>query len=138
VRLHEKGGKLHTLACHHNLDRYLEEYTAAACIAQDAKGPLFRTARDRSGKVLTGNALWQQDAYRMIQRRAAAAGIKTHIGNHSFRATGMTAFGLRPRNLFFVLARKPKIQFVVLFRAFSVCRKVEIPEGNKPKWTFSS
>jgi len=34
----------------------------------------------------------QQDAYRMIQRRAAAAGIKTKIGNHTFRATGITAY----------------------------------------------
>jgi integrase len=37
-------------------------------------------------------AMWQQDAYRMIQRRAAAAGIKTKIGNHTFRATGITAY----------------------------------------------
>ncbi len=34
----------------------------------------------------------QQDAYRMIQRRARAAGIKTHIGNHSLRATGITDY----------------------------------------------
>ncbi len=92
VRLHEKGGKLHTLPCHHNLDRYLEEYIAAAGIAGDAKGPLFRTVRSRAGLELTGNALWQQDAYRMIQRRAKAAGIKTQIGNHTFRATGITAY----------------------------------------------
>jgi site-specific recombinase XerD len=92
VRLHEKGGKLHTLPCHHNLDRYLEEYIAAAGSGQGAKGPLFRTARDRSGLALTGNALWQQDAYRMIQRRASAAGIQTRIGNHTFRATGITAY----------------------------------------------
>jgi integrase len=26
------------------------------------------------------------------QRRAAAAGIKTRIGNHTFRATGITAY----------------------------------------------
>jgi site-specific recombinase XerD len=92
VRLHEKGGKLHALPCHHNLDRYLEEYIAAAGIAGGAKGSLFRTVRDRSGLALTENALWQQDAYRMIQRRAKAAGIKTQIGNHTFRATGITAY----------------------------------------------
>jgi integrase/recombinase XerD len=92
VRLHEKGGKLHTLPCHHNLDRYLDEYIAAAGIAGDPKGWLFRTARDRSGLALTGNALWQKDAHRMIQRRAKAAGIKTQIGNHTFRATGITAY----------------------------------------------
>jgi len=28
----------------------------------------------------------------MIRRRAAAAGIATLIGNHSFRATGITAY----------------------------------------------
>ena len=28
----------------------------------------------------------------MIQRRAAAAGIKTRMGNHTFRATGITAY----------------------------------------------
>jgi integrase len=41
---------------------------------------------------LTRNPMWQQDAYRMIQRRAADAGIKTRIGNHTFRATGITAY----------------------------------------------
>jgi hypothetical protein len=28
----------------------------------------------------------------MIRRRAAAAGIATKLGNHSFRATGVTAY----------------------------------------------
>ena len=28
----------------------------------------------------------------MIQRRARASGIKTKIGNHTFRATGITAY----------------------------------------------
>jgi hypothetical protein len=28
----------------------------------------------------------------MIQRRAVDAGIKTRIGNHTFRATGITAY----------------------------------------------
>lgn len=92
VRLHEKGGKLHSLPCHHSLDQYLEEYIAAAGIAADVKGPLFRTAIDRSGKALTGTALRQEDAYRMIRRRAKAAGIRTRIGNHTFRATGITAY----------------------------------------------
>src|SRR5947207_772938 len=62
-----------------------------AGIATDRDGPLFRTAAGKTG-ALTGNAMWQQDAYRMIQRRAAAADIKTRIGNHTFRATGITAY----------------------------------------------
>lgn len=34
----------------------------------------------------------QADAWRMIRRRAAAAGIETAIGNHIFRATGITTY----------------------------------------------
>ena len=70
----------------------MEAYISAAGIAGDAKGPLFRTAANRAGQELTTNALWQQDAYRMIQRRAKTAAIRAHIGNHSFRATGITAY----------------------------------------------
>lgn len=91
VRLHEKGGKEHEVPCHHNLELYLDEYIAAAAIAGNEDGPLFRTAAGRTG-ALTENALWQQDGYRMVQRRAKAAGIKTKIGNHTFRATGITAY----------------------------------------------
>jgi integrase len=42
--------------------------------------------------VLTEKPMHQQDAYRMIQRRAKAAGIETKIGNHTFRATDITAY----------------------------------------------
>jgi site-specific recombinase XerD len=91
VRLHEKGGKEHEVPCHHNLAQLLDDYIEAAGIAGDPDGPLFRTVAGKTG-ALTGNAMWQQDAYRMIQRRAADAGIKTRIGNHTFRATGITAY----------------------------------------------
>jgi site-specific recombinase XerD len=91
VQLHEKGGKEHTVPCHHSLEKFLDEYIAAAGIAGDADGWLFRTADHRSGR-LTDRGMWQQDAYRMIQRRAKAAKIKTKIGNHTFRATGITAY----------------------------------------------
>jgi site-specific recombinase XerD len=91
VRLHEKGGKQHEVPCHHNLEQYLDEYIAAVGLAGDPDGPLFRTAAGKSG-ALTANPMWQQDAYRMIQRRARAAGLKTRIGNHTFRATGITAY----------------------------------------------
>jgi site-specific recombinase XerD len=89
VRLHEKGGKEHEVPCHHTLEKLLDEYLAAAGIAVDPEGPLFRTTGRKTGQA---QAMWQQDAYRMIQRRAAAAGIKTKIGNHTFRATGITAY----------------------------------------------
>jgi integrase/recombinase XerD len=89
VRLHEKGGKEHEVPCHHSLENLLDEYIAAAGIAGDPNGPLFRTTGRKTGQT---HAMWQQDVYRMIQRRAAAAGIKTKIGNHTFRATGITAY----------------------------------------------
>ena len=95
LRLHEKGGKEHEVPCHHSLEKMLDDYIAAAGISGAAEGkddaPLFRTAAGRNGE-LTARPLWQQDAYRMIQRRARAAGIKTRIGNHTFRATGVTAY----------------------------------------------
>jgi integrase len=71
------------------LEKYLDEYVAGAEIAGDAEGLLFRTTGRKTGQA---QAMWQQDAYRMIQRRAADAGIKTRIGNHTFRATGITVY----------------------------------------------
>jgi len=41
---------------------------------------------------LTTTPLPQANAYAMIRRRAASAGIETKIGNHTFRATGITAY----------------------------------------------
>ncbi len=37
-------------------------------------------------------AMSQPDAWLMIRRRAVAVGIYAPIGNHSFRATGITAY----------------------------------------------
>lgn len=34
----------------------------------------------------------QPNAYAMVRRRAVAAGIATKVGNHTFRATGITAY----------------------------------------------
>jgi site-specific recombinase XerD len=91
VRLHEKGGKVHEMPCHHTLEEYLHAYIDGCGLASDPKGPLFRTiARGRGG--LTSTPLPQANAYAMIRRRAAAAGIATKIGNHTFRATGITAY----------------------------------------------
>lgn len=91
VRLHEKGGKRHEMPCHHKLETFLEEYIAAAEIADDPKGWLFRTTEGQSG-VLTDRPMRQADVYRMIRRRAGDAGIATKIGCHTFRATGITEY----------------------------------------------
>ena len=91
VRLHEKGGKEHPMPCHHNLEAYLDEYIEAAGIASERKLPLFRSTRAKSG-LLTERGLAQSDIYRMLRRRAIAAGIDTEICCHTFRATGITAY----------------------------------------------
>jgi integrase len=67
-------------------------YIAAAGIAEDRKGWLFRTSPGHNATTLTKQPMEQADAWRMIRRRAAAAGIFAPIGNHTFRATGITAY----------------------------------------------
>jgi integrase len=59
------------------------------------RGPqswLFRTARGHNGSTLFDKPMTQPDAWRMIRRRAAAAGIAAEIGCHTFRATRITAY----------------------------------------------
>ena len=80
------------MPCHHALAEALRAYIDAACIAEDRKGWLFRTARGHNGTTLSAKPMSQPDAWRMIRRRAAAAGIAAPIGCHTFRATGITAY----------------------------------------------
>lgn len=91
VRLREKGGKVADLPCHHTLEALLHAYLDGTGIAEDSVGPLFRTI-GRGTRQLSTTPLRPTEAYAMVQRRAAAAGISTKIGNHTFRATGITAY----------------------------------------------
>jgi hypothetical protein len=61
------------------------------CLATEPKALLFQTYNRATGQ-LTGGPLPQANAYAMIQRRAKAGGITTRVGNHTFRATGITAY----------------------------------------------
>lgn len=89
-RLYEKGGKRHEVPAHHNAEAYLDAYLKAAGIADDVKGPLFRTVgRDRQ---LTRTRMHRVDVLRMIYRRTKAAGLDVHACCHTFRATGITAY----------------------------------------------
>ncbi|MGA1810433.1 tyrosine-type recombinase/integrase [Sphingobium sp. WW5] len=90
LRLHEKGGKRHEMPCHHMLEDYLLSYIEV-CSLDEGRGPLFRTI-DRRNRALSERALRQAEAHAMVRRRARAAGIETRIGNHSFRATGITFY----------------------------------------------
>lgn len=91
VRLHEKGGKQVELPCHHSLEAFLDDFIEAAGLQGTPRAPLFQTIRRGTDKF-SGNTLPQANAYAMIQRRAIAAGISTAVCNHTFRATGITAY----------------------------------------------
>jgi integrase/recombinase XerD len=90
VRLYEKGGKVTELPCHHSLDLYLEEWIAASGLGLEPEAPLFPTLR--YGRLTDRTSLPQANVHMMIQRRARAAGLRTKISAHSFRATGITTY----------------------------------------------
>jgi integrase/recombinase XerD len=90
VRLHEKGGKVNELPCHHSLEQFLDEWLNVSGLAAEPNASLFPTLRH--GKLTGRTPLPQGNVYMMIQRRARAAGIATKISCHSFRATGITTY----------------------------------------------
>lgn len=90
LRLHEKGGRLHIVPCHHSAEAYLDEYIEAAGITRESAGPLFRTINCRGH--LTGSPMTRNDALRMIKRRARTADLPASTCCHTFRGTGITSF----------------------------------------------
>jgi integrase/recombinase XerD len=91
LRLQEKGGKILEILAHPNLELSLSAYLDAAEIRGDRKGPLFRTALGKTRK-LSRSRMRRSDVYRMVRRRAQAAGIETAVSCHTFRATGITTY----------------------------------------------
>ena len=103
IKLREKNGKTIVMPVQHKLEEFLDAYIEAAGGAEQfpyelgksgrptKRQPLFRSTRGRSG-VLNENRMSRQDAWRMIKRRAAQAGINAKICNHSFRGTGITNY----------------------------------------------
>ena len=69
----------------------LEAYRDAIGIVNEKGTPLFRSAMRRTGR-LTARRMHRIDAFRMVKRRARAAGILSPIGCHTFRATGITQY----------------------------------------------
>ena len=70
---------------------HLHQYIEGAGLANEPKALLFQSYSRATGQ-LTGHPLPQANAYAMIQRRAKSAGVTTRVGNHTFRATGVTAY----------------------------------------------
>ena len=74
-----------------DVEEYLLAYIDGCGLCEDRKGPLFRTI-GRKTKRLSGTPLPQPNAFAMVRWRAPPAEIETAIGNHSFRATGITTY----------------------------------------------
>jgi len=108
--LKEKGGKRHEMPVHSKLAKYLLEYIEYVNLhARQAEINaynrehkddedferkycyLFTASKGRAG-VLTERQFNRSRAWEMVQRRASAAGIAHRVNNHSFRATGITAY----------------------------------------------
>lgn len=89
-RLREKGGKRHQVPANHNAEAYVDEYLEAAGIADDKKGPLFRSLN--KSRSLGEKQMHRVDVYRMIAKRAKEAGLSVAVCCHTFRATGITAY----------------------------------------------
>ena len=53
VRLHEKGGKVTELPCHHNLEQFLDEWLHASGLVGEPAAPISR----RSGTASSPAAL---------------------------------------------------------------------------------
>jgi integrase len=85
-RLLEKGGK------HHEVPAITRPRITWPSIWR--KSLLSQTSRcfKLSKRKPTGRAMSRSEAYRMIRRRALAAGIFAPVCCHSFRATGITVY----------------------------------------------
>ena len=71
---------------------YVDAYLAAAGIAEDRRGPLFRSCQPGRRDALQDRAMSRLSALKMIKRRARKAGLTAEICAHSFRGTGITEY----------------------------------------------
>ena len=87
----EKGGKVHDMPVNDALKPLIDEYITQADLTDKPDAYLFPSSHGKSGKLnerpYSRNAAWE-----MVRRRASAAGVHKPVGNHSFRATGITTF----------------------------------------------
>jgi integrase/recombinase XerD len=79
------------MPAHHKLEQFLDEYLNAAGIGDRGKTPLFHSAIGKTG-ILSDRPMHRVDAYQMVRRRAAGAGLNGRLGCDAFRATGITAY----------------------------------------------
>ena len=90
INLREKGGRRHAVPAHHTLEEYLDDYVSAAGIGHETKMPLFRSFNRK--RQLTERRIHRREALAMVKRRAWHADLPGTIGNHTMRASGITAY----------------------------------------------
>jgi len=91
LRIKEKGGKLRILPAHSALVAAMADYLEATGL-RGKPLPLWQTIDRKTGQ-LSGRRLSRTDAYQMLTDRAKEAGFtEAKYGNHTWRATGITAF----------------------------------------------
>lgn len=86
----EKGSKRHEMPCHPLLVDLLDKYIES-CQLTCIEAPLFQSSVGKSGQ-LSGKRFDRTSAWRMVRKRALTAKVHRKIGNHSFRATGITTY----------------------------------------------
>jgi len=90
IALHEKGGKEQAVPAHPKAEEYLDAYLTAAGMTGQKGTPLFRTLDRRRQRTAT--RLDRREALLMVKRQTCWADLGERICNHSFRATGITAY----------------------------------------------
>lgn len=90
LKLKEKGGKEIDAPCHHELDEAMEAWLTASGLSDQRNHPLFPAIP--GGKTILNQPLNRMTTLVMVNSLAKRAGIKRHISNHTFRATGITAY----------------------------------------------
>ena len=89
LRFREKGGKDREIPVRHDLEGWINEYIAAAGIAEDAKAaPLFRAA-DKTKRLIKDD-YGAHSIRQMMKRRLSDAGLPELFSPHSFRVTVVT------------------------------------------------
>ena len=92
-RLHEKGGKMHSVPAHNEARELVYDYIVSAKILNQKDNPLFRPLLYPKNKNILKDAhMTRQAVFLMIKRRAKQAGMSEETCCHSFRATGITTF----------------------------------------------
>lgn len=87
----EKRTKVHEMPVHEVLAHYIDDYLTTTGLVDQSDAPLFQGTSPHKG-ILTGHAYSRNASWKMIQRRAKAAGHFGEVGNHSLRATGITNY----------------------------------------------